>query len=105
MTALNKPIRRVTKTALDKTYGCDSDRRVVVTLIPGNGNDVPDLIELRPERTRRSEAIALMDVYRYAMRCRINKQLLEKARAKKAAKEEAKRRRAWRREIQADIQR
>ena len=82
MTLLSRTISRKSSVALDSTFGKDRDRRVVITLHP-NG-----LISLRPERTRRVETIHLLDVYRYAMRCRVSKQLLEKTRERKAKKAE-----------------
>jgi len=36
--------------------------------------------------TRRAETIAVVDVYRYALRCRVNRTVLEKAREKKSRK-------------------
>ena len=92
MTILKKPVRRVTTSALDGTFGPDRRKRIVITLIPGNGADVPDTLELRPERTKRPERIAVLDVYRFAMRCRVNCQLLTKARERKAKKEAARER-------------
>lgn len=92
MTLLRKPVSRVTNTALDGSFGADRRRRIVVTLLPGNGDDVPDMIELRPERTRRPERLALADVLRYAVRCRVACEQLERARkikANKAAKRES----------------
>ena len=83
MTTLKKPVRRVTNTALDGSYGRDRNKRIVVTLTPGDGKKIPDVLELRPERTRRAERIAVMDVYRFAIRARANLELLEKARARK----------------------
>lgn len=80
MTKLNTPVRRVSDATLDGSFGPDRNRRIVVTLHP-NGT-----IELRPERTRRSEIIHLLDAYRYALRCRVNRVTLEKARDKKARK-------------------
>lgn len=102
MTTLKKPVRRVTQTALDGSYGCDRNRRIVITLIPGTGI-IPDLMELRPEKTRRSEQIAVMDVYRYAMTCRVNRTRLEKARERKkkiAAQREARR---WKCELKKPL--
>jgi hypothetical protein len=84
MTRLEKPVVRRTATALDGCFGPDRGKAIVVRLVPGDGKSIPDLIELRPERTRRAEQIAVMDVYRYAMRCRVGRELLERARAKKA---------------------
>jgi len=99
MTTLKKPLRRVSNDRLDGTFGADRERRITVTLRPGNGTTTRDLIELRPERTRRSETVALIDVYRYALRCRINAAQLEKARQNKEAKA---RRLAARRQARAE---
>lgn len=88
MTPLTKPVRRVTQTTLDGSFGCDRDRRIIVTLVPGNGRDISDMLELRPERTRRTERIAVSDVLRFAIRARVNSQVLEKAREKKAKRQE-----------------
>ena len=93
MTHLNKPVRRVTLGALGFTYGPDSGRKLVASLVNG------DLLELRPSGTRRTETISLFDVYRYAMMCRVNCARLEKAREKKKKLAEARERRRWNREI------
>lgn len=66
MTDLHKPVYRVTTGALDGSFGPDRGRRLVAGLAPG------DLIELRPQGTRRTERLSLLDVYRYAVRCRLN---------------------------------
>lgn len=83
MTILNKPVTRATKSALGACFGPDRERKIIVTLVPGNGLAVPDLIMLRPQRTQRTESLPLEAVYRYAIQCRVNCQRLEKARAKK----------------------
>lgn len=85
MTRLTKPVHRVTSTSLDGSFGPDRDRRIVITLVPGR-DGIADLLQLRPERTRRPETVSVADVYRYALRCRINKTVLDKAREKKARK-------------------
>jgi len=84
VTALKKPVSRVAQTPLDGSYGADRGRRVTITLVPGNGRDLPDVMILRPSGTRRSETIALVDVYRFAMRCRVQCATLAKARDRKA---------------------
>ncbi len=96
MTPLKKSVSRAALTPLGGEFGSDRGARLVITLIPGNGQDVPDTIELRPMRTRRVETIAVMDVYRYALRCRVGRETLEKARARKAKRAEvlARRRQA-----------
>lgn len=81
------PVKRVTRGTLDGTFCADRGKRLVVSFIPGDGDKIPDLLELRPLRTRRAERIAVIDAYRYALRCRINRDLLERARNRKAAKQ------------------
>jgi len=87
---VSSPVKRVSVTALDGSFGPDRERRIVVTFIPGKhcdtGPDVHDRLELRPLGTRRAESLTVVDVYRYALRCRVGRDLLEKARARKAAK-------------------
>lgn len=80
MTSFRKPVKRVTEGQLGHTFGCDWDRKLVVTLNAG------DLISLRPHGTRREVSILAADVYRYVLRCEANKSLLERARARKEAK-------------------
>jgi hypothetical protein len=87
MTLLRKPIARRTQKALDGSFGPDRGRAIVVKLIPGN-DSTDDLVELRPHGTRRAETIAVLDVYRYALRCRVGREQLEKARDRKAKKAE-----------------
>lgn len=83
-------VRRVTAGALDGAFGPDRDKRVVITFIPGDGKTggIPDVFELRPLRTRRAERIAVIDVYRFALRSRVNAEVLAKARDKKARRAE-----------------
>lgn len=88
MTHLKKKLSRVGQRPLGFGFGSDRDKRIVVSLLPGNGNDVDDMIELRPERTRRTETLRVSDIYRYAIQCRLNRTLMEKLRAKKALKKE-----------------
>lgn len=82
---VSSPVKRVTVEPLDGQFGPDRGRRVVVAFIPGK-DGVPDMLELRPLGTRRAESLAVMDVYRYALRCRVNRDLLERARQRKARK-------------------
>lgn len=80
---LQGPNGEVTLTAqaeLDGSFGADRGRRIIVTVHP-NG-----ILELRPEKTRRAEQVHMLDVYRFAVRCRVNRGQLEKARAKKDAR-------------------
>lgn len=103
MTALTKPVRRVTGTKLGPGHGSDRGRRIVVTIRPGNGDDVPDLLELRPERTRRVETVAIDDVYGWLIRCRVNAQHMERLRAIKAKKADAAQRRRSQRIIRGGL--
>jgi hypothetical protein len=80
MTPLNKPCRRITRGALDKAFGADCGRRLVAELAPG------DLLIIRPLGTRRPETVELLDVYIWAIKCRVNLARLEKAREAKARK-------------------
>ena len=102
MTALTKRVSRKTACSLPGTFGPDRNKRLVITLIPGNGADVSDLIELRPERTRRPETIAAVDVYMFALRCRTMKAKrerdAERATARKIAAEDRRLRRAARKD-------
>lgn len=84
-TPLKKPVTRRTIDSLDGSYGSDRGRRLVVTLCPG-GKSREDYIELRPEGCQRTEVINIADIYRHALKCRVNRELLEKAREKKAKK-------------------
>ena len=85
-------VRRVTAGSLDHSFGTDNGKPIVVAFIPGDGkkNGIPDILELKPLRARRhrAERIAVIDAYRYALRCRVNLELLSKAREKKAKKAE-----------------
>lgn len=80
-------VRRVTRKTLDGSHGPDRGRRIIITFIPGNDR-VEDMLALKPERTRRVEHITIADIYRYAIRCRVQRRLLEKARERKAKKAE-----------------
>lgn len=96
MTTLNKPVRRVTQTKLGYGHGCDRDRRIVVTLLPGNGDDVPDMIQLKPEGLRQAKAktVAVVDIYTYVLKCEANKRTIEKmnlAKKKKAERDQLRR--------------
>lgn len=86
MTILIKPVTRRSQSALDGSFGPDRGRAIIVRLVPGDGKDIHDTLELRPERTRRTERVAIIDVYRFAVRCRAQRDALEKARAAKEKK-------------------
>lgn len=90
MTHLHKKLTRVANAPLGFSFGSDRGKRIVVSLLPGNGSDVDDMIELRPERTQRAETLRVSDIYRFAIQCRTNRAQLEKAREKKAKKDEAR---------------
>jgi len=77
MTPLTKPVRRLSQLRLDGSFGPDRDKRTAITIHPDGR------LELRPERTRRAETLHLLDAYRFAVRCRVNGVILEKARKKK----------------------
>jgi hypothetical protein len=81
MTILTKPIRRETVDELDGSFCRDRGRKLIITLSLG------DIIIFRPKgRRARQETISLFDAYRYATRCRVGRETLEKARAKKERK-------------------
>lgn len=87
MTALTKPVRRIARETLGAQFGPDRNRRLVITIVPGDGDKVPDMLLLKPLGTgsKRTERIAVIDCYRLAMRARVNLAVLEKARSTKAA--------------------
>ncbi len=81
MTTLTKPVTRKTRDPFF-TFGPDKDRKFVATLEP------VDMLTLRPLRHPRGGpaqiSVNLVDVYAWALRCRVNCARLEKARAIKA---------------------
>lgn len=91
MTALTKAISRKTS-ARASTYGRDAARRIVVKLMPGPSGQ--DMIELRPERTRRGRTMLLADLWSLMLRHEANRAWSEKALARKKAKAERKAARA-----------
>ncbi len=98
MTRLAKAISRITREPFFN-YGPDRDRPFVATLAPG------DLLVLRPLRIRREAAavtIKLVDIYRYALQCRTNAAKMEKLRAIKHKKAEARERRKLLRELRQE---
>jgi hypothetical protein len=80
MTPLDKPVRRKTRGSLGYGYGSDTGKQLIVSL------DAGDVITIRPSGTRRTEVVSIHDVYHWAIRSRCQRAVLEKARAKKAAK-------------------
>lgn len=85
MTTLTRPVIRRTTGKLDGSFGPDRNKAIVVRIAPGT-DSVPDVLELRPERSRRVERVAIIDVYRFAIRSRVNREHLEKARVSKERK-------------------
>lgn len=103
MTILKKPVRRVSNSKLSAQNGNDRNRRIVVTLIPGNGGSVSDLIELRPQRLKKARAITLEDLWVYLIRCEVNQGKMARLRERKEKKQQAKAARAWKREIRKPV--
>jgi hypothetical protein len=101
MTILKKPVTRVAQTELDGHHGRDRGRRIVITLIPAaDGND---MIELRPQGTRRPKRVKVQDLYSYMLRCESNVSAMAKLRAIKAKKEQQRKERAWARELRRKV--
>jgi hypothetical protein len=103
MTKLSKPVRRVSSTRLSAAHGRDKNRRIIITIIPGNGGSVPDLIQLKPERLKCPRSIALEDLYVYLIKCEANQKFMAKLRERKAKKEEQRKAAAWKRELRKPI--
>lgn len=79
-----KPFRRVTPEALPAIFGKDKDKSLVVELRFIDGKS---FLGLRPLGARnRTELISCFDVFTYALKCRANRELLEKARTAKERK-------------------
>ncbi len=91
MTKLNKPISRVTQHVLGGGFGIDKNRRLVITIIPSHGEKKGATFKLKPEKCRdgRAEYIAVEDVYRYAIMCRVTNERMAKLREIKKRKEDA----------------
>jgi hypothetical protein len=77
---IESPVRVRTLAQLGHAYGPDRDKRLILTMHPG------DLIGLRPERTAREVFIKAFDVYAYCVRCQATLATLARARERKAAK-------------------
>ncbi len=103
MTVLNKTVRRVSLSRLSASHGRDRNRRIVVSIIPGNGGNIPDLIQLKPERLRQSRSIALEDLWVYLIKCEANMKVMARLREKKAKKEEKRKQAAWKRELRKPL--
>jgi hypothetical protein len=87
MTTISRKVTRALVLPLDGTFCADNGKPLAIRLVPGT-QSLPDMLELWPKGTRRIERVALVDVYRYAIRCRVNRDTLEKARQRKARKAE-----------------
>lgn len=85
MTTISRKVTRALVQPLDGTFCADSGKVLAARLVPGT-QSLPDMLELWPKGTRRVERVALADVYRYAIRCRVNRSQLEKARERKERK-------------------
>ncbi len=96
MTTLTKPVTRKTGQPFFH-HGPDRDRRFVLTLGPN------DMITMRPLRHPKGGpaeiCVNLVDVYTWALRCRVNCERLEKARATKAKQDAARKTRRLEREL------
>lgn len=84
----SKKVTRVTVGTLDGFFGPDADRKVVIQFVPGDGRGIKDVLRLRPYKTPRWETVAVIDVYRFAIRSRVNAETLARARERKAKKAE-----------------
>jgi hypothetical protein len=74
----------ISRDPLDGSFGAPlRNRRIIVTFIPGDGSTVRDRLELRPKGTRKAESVAVIDVYRFAMRARVQSVQLSKARERR----------------------
>lgn len=81
-TKLTKSVTRVTNDELGGNYGNDKHRRLVVTIIPGNGQG--DILQLKPmgRRSGAAKSALLVDIFSYMIRCEVNKTKMEKLRIK-----------------------
>jgi len=68
---------RVLGCALDGSFGPDADKPLIVTV------HLDGRLDIRPKGTRRTETVHLLDVYRFAIRCRVDAKARVKAKAKK----------------------
>lgn len=84
---VSSPVKRVSVETLDGSFGPDRGRRIVVAFVPGKPG-VLDRLEFRPHGTRRAESLTVIDCYRWALRCRVGREQLERARQRKARKAE-----------------
>lgn len=103
MTTLSKPVRRVTNSRLSHAHGRDRNRRIIVTLIPGNGDSVPDLIQLKLARLRKTRAIALEDLWVYLIKCEVNQKKMAKLRERKAKIQQKQQQRRWKAELRKEV--
>ena len=77
MTKLTKPLYRETIAVLDGSFGKYRGRALIA------GMSVGDVMLIRPKGTQQTETVSILDVYRFAIRCRCNRAYLEKARQRK----------------------
>lgn len=90
-------IHRVTRSVLKGQFGCDKDRRLVVGLEAG------DLLTLRPQGTRQQVSVEIMKVYEWVLHCRAVSTHMAKLREKKAAKNAARRKQRWKRDLRQPV--
>jgi hypothetical protein len=85
---VHSSVWRVTREALDGSFGKDRKRKLVVGFV------APDLLALRPAGTRQQITIPLTEVYRMAIHRKANIAHMAKLREKKAKKQALRERRA-----------
>lgn len=76
------PLVRKMGQTLGRDFGKDRGKKLILTLHPDGR------IEIRPERSRKSESIMVIDVYRYAIKCRVLMDGLRRMLDKRARKAE-----------------
>lgn len=81
-TQLTKPVRRLANDELGGSYGNDKHRRLIITIIPGNGSG--DIISLKPAGRREGAAKTALvnDIFSYMIRCEVNKTKMQRLREK-----------------------
>ncbi len=75
-------VRRKVNATLDGSFGPDRNKQIIIT-IHSDGR-----LDLRPERTQRTETVHILDVYRFAIHRRANALVLQKARERKVRRAE-----------------
>jgi len=76
----DSPACAITRDALNGAFGSDRGKRLIVSL------EASDIISMRLSRTRRVLRIKASDLWHYLNRCQVNREQLERARAKKERK-------------------